>query len=285
MYKIRDGVELPKTFKIKVTPKQSEALQKHLFSNGCSWNGRKEVDNTVNTFLYVSKFKLQYGTTLDFFNNYVSPEIRFDDYFVKESSETAIDVVLKFLQKHDDKISCEVTRNLNGSWNVKAWTTINGIRVVFESIISDNDKTKANTFISAIQSQLGLSPVGLKLHELARENAILKSDLETARKFDRGYYKEKCSELRKRIHDLTEKENRKKVPAKWCIKVTDKNRDRLSVYLKANSSKYEGFNNKWAVETKGLYFYSESPANGFHSSQNLYPGFQLIKNKSLKHFL
>lgn len=285
MYKIRDGVELPETFKMKVTPEQSEALQKHLFSNGCSWNGRKEVVNTVNTFLYVSKFKLQNGTTLDFFNNYVSPEIRFDDYFVKESSETAIDVVLKFLQKHDDKISCEVTRNLNGSWNVKAWTTINGIRVVFESIISDNDKTKANTFISAIQSQLGLSPVGLKLHELARENAILKSDLETARKFDRGYYKEKCSELRKRIHDLTEKENRKKVPAKWCIKVTDKNLDRLSVYLKANSSKYKGLIPTWEISDEAVYFYSESPEYGCHSHYRLLPGFQIIKTKHLKHVL
>lgn len=76
-----------------------------------------------------------------------------------------------------------------------------------------------------------------------------------------------------------------KPKVKWCVKVSTKNKAQLNAYLQKNASKYEGFNEKWAVETDGIYFYSESPASGFHSSQNLYPGFVRIKNRNLKHYI
>jgi hypothetical protein len=132
-----------------------------------------------------------------------------------------------------------------------------------------------------------VNPAGLKAHELARENAILRSDLETARNFDRDFYKRRLSELRKELYEIKmrTKELITKPKVKWCVKVSPKNKAQLNAYLQKNSSKYEGFNEKWAVETYGIYFYSESPASGFHSSQNLYPGFVLIKNKNLKHYI
>lgn len=358
MYKIRDGVELPKTFKIRVTPEQSEALQKYLFSKGGSWmSGQTEVGFTDIPFIYVYNNKLAYGRTPMFFRSEVLPEIRFSDYFeqdckkvasastkinkflaentdfvksftikpnscgftdykvevggeivlgcfredddkaaetfiarIKEHfvTDTAIDVALKFLQKHNTKISTEVYRKCGGDeLEIKAELKERGVHTRFEVTLSGKEIGKANTFISTVSSVLGLNPVGLKAHELARENAILRSDLETARKFDREYYRNRLSELRKTLRELRERitSTNEKPKVKWCVLVSPKNKAQLNAYLQKNASKYEGFNEKWEVETDGLYFYSESPVNGFHSSQNLYPGFVRIKNKNLKHYI
>ena len=43
MYKLKQGVNLPKEFKIKVNPEQSEALQLHLLSVGYKYG-----DGSVN---------------------------------------------------------------------------------------------------------------------------------------------------------------------------------------------------------------------------------------------
>ena len=283
MYKLRDGVELPKTFKIKVTPEQSEALQTHLFTKGINWlSGGKVPIHTDRPFLYVDGLKLEYGATLEFFTNDRSPEIIFSEKF--KSGNSATDLVLKFLQKHNTKISTDVYRPCGGNrLDIKAEVVENGVAIVFDAILFPNEMGKANTFISAVSAVLGLNPVGLKAHELARENAILRSALETARNFGRDFYKRRMSELRKKIYELTAVQDKTKV--KWCVKVSPKNKAQLNAYLQKNSSKYEGFNEKWAVETDVIYFYSESPASGFHSSQNMYPGFVRIKNRNLKHFL
>ena len=287
MYKLRDGVELPKTFKMKVTPEQSEVVQKHLFSKGVAWaSGHKEVRYITNPFLFVSENTLLCATTLDFFTDYVSPEIRFSDYF--EPVNSATDIVLKFLQKHHTKISTDVYRPCGGTrLDIKAEVVENGVAIVFDVSLFHNEMGKANTFISNVSAVLGLNPVGLKAHELERENTTLRPDLETARNFARDFYKRRLSELRKELYEIKmrTKELITKPKVKWCVKVSPKNKAQLNAYLQKNSSKYEGFNEKWAVETDGIYFYSESPASGFHSSQNLYPGFVLIKNKNLKHYI
>lgn len=289
MYKLREGVELPKTFKIRVTPEQSEALQKHLFSNGCSWHGRKKVNNTVNPFLYVREFNLQYGTTLEFFTNYVSPEIRFSDYFeCAEPKNSATDVVLKFLQKHNTKISTDVYRPCVGDrLDIKAKVVENGVSIVFYASLSHNEMGKANTFISTVSAVLGLHPVRLKAHELARENAILRSNLETARNFDRDFYKRRMAELRKKIYELTKAETAVKedFPKKWCIKITKKNIDLLNKYLSDNRSKYVGWTPNWVVSFCNMYFFSESVHKYSHSSTDPLPGFTPIKTKQLKQLL
>lgn len=358
MYKLREGVELPKTFKMKVTPEQSEALQKHLFSKGWRWmSGQPVVGFTDIPFLYGNNNRLSYGRSPAFFQSEVMPEIAFSQFFLRNYREvtpasakinkflaentlfvksftikpnscgftdykvevggemflacfredddkaaetfiarikkhfvvdTAIDVVLKFLQKHNTKISTEVYRKCGGDeLEIKAQVHEKGVYTRFEVTLNGKDIGKANTFISTVSAVLGLNPVGLKAHELARENAILRSDLETARNFGRDYYRNRLSELRKTLRELREKvmSTNEKPKVKWCVKVSPKNKSVLNAYLQKNSSKYEGFAKEWEVETDGLYFYSESPASGFHSSQNLYPGFVLIKNRNLKHYI
>lgn len=358
MYKLSDGVELPKTFKIKVTPEQSEALQKHLFSKGWRWmSGLPVVGFADVPFLYAHNNRLSYGRSPAFFQSEKMPEIAFSQFFLRNYREvtpasvkinkflaentdfvksftikpnscgftdykvevggemllacfredddktaetfiarvkkhfvvdTAIDVVLKFLQKHNTKISTEVYRKCGGEeLEIKVEVKEKGVYTRFEVTLNGKEMGKANTFISTVSAVLGLNPVGLKAHELARENAILRSDLETARNFGRDFYKRRLSELRKELYEIKmrTKELIDKPKVKWCVKVSPKNKAQLNAYLQKNASKYEGFNEKWAVETDGIYFYSESPASGFHSSQNLYPGFVRIKNRNLKHYI
>ena len=287
MYKLRDGVELPKTFKMKVTPEQSEVVQKHLFSKGVYWaSGSKEVANTEYPFLFVSENTLMCATTLDFFTKGVSPEISFPDYF--ESGNSATDIVLKFLQKHHTKISTDVYRPCGGTrLDIKAELVHNGVAIVVDTRLSANEMGKANTFISKVSAVIGVNYSFLKIHELERENAMLRSDLETARNFNRAYYRLRVQELRKKIYELTKAETavNEDFPKKWCIKITKKNRDILNKYLSDNRSKYVGWTPNWAVSLCSMYFFSESVHKYSHSSIDTLPGFAIIKNKSLKHYI
>ncbi|MBP6538747.1 MAG: hypothetical protein KA234_00320 [Saprospiraceae bacterium] len=289
MYKIRDGVELPETFKIKVTPEQSEALQKHLFSSGVSWaSGHKEVRYITSPFLFVSENTLLCANTSEFFTNGTSPEIIFSDYFECENSAT--DLVLKFLQKHHTKISTEVYAKRGGDdyeLEIKAEVKEKGVYTRFVVTLSGKDIGKANTFISTVSAVLGLNPVGLKAYELARENTMLRSDLETARNFNRAYYRLRVQELRKKIYELTKAKTEVKedFPKKWCIKITKKNRDLLNKYLSDNRSKYVGWTPNWAVSLCSMYFFSESVHKYSHSSIDTLPGFTVIKTKQFKQLL
>lgn len=82
MYKLKK--ELPKEFKIKVNPQQSEALQKHLFSIGKKWNRESRLSFTDKPYLYCSHHTyLGYGATPRIFHQYELERIKFKDYFEK----------------------------------------------------------------------------------------------------------------------------------------------------------------------------------------------------------
>lgn len=86
MYKLKQ--ELPKEFKIKVKPEQSEALQKHLLSIGVVWNGKRnvsEIKHTNHPYLYLQNLKLLYDFEIckTTFKKDPLPQIKFKDYFEK----------------------------------------------------------------------------------------------------------------------------------------------------------------------------------------------------------
>lgn len=117
-------------------------------------------------------------------------------------------------------------------------------------------------------------PHDLKLQALARENAILKAELETARKFDRKYYKRRVQHLRKRLYEL----HAKNPKTKWAIRIKENNADMLSKYME----------NIYPVKDRprlmkdvlGLFFLS---GREYEFLTNYLPdGYVLIKNKYLK---
>ena len=124
-------------------------------------------------------------------------------------------------------------------------------------------------------------------HQNSANKPCWRSDLKTARNFDRAYYRLRVQELRKKIYELTKAKTEVKedFPKKWCIKITKKNRDLLNKYLSDNRSKYGGWIPNWAVSLCSMYFFSESVHKYSHSSIDTLPGFVIIKNKSLKHYI
>lgn len=90
MYKLKEGVELPKEFKIKVNPKQSEALQKHLFTLGIFWAiDKSNVKLTEYPFLYIGDNmqgnRITFSDKYDkiYFEHKNILRIKFKDYFEK----------------------------------------------------------------------------------------------------------------------------------------------------------------------------------------------------------
>jgi hypothetical protein len=85
MYKLKQ--ELPKEFKIKVNPKQSKALQKHLFSIGYSFGLNNDIDIS-SKYLFIEGLRITHSFTNDFnfFKNDKLHKIKFKDYFEKETS-------------------------------------------------------------------------------------------------------------------------------------------------------------------------------------------------------
>ena len=74
-----------RNFKIKVTPEQSEVLQKLLFIAGYTWGGGdKKVCLTDQEFLFFSDWSdvkvITFTHSEEYFYNHELPEITFDDF-------------------------------------------------------------------------------------------------------------------------------------------------------------------------------------------------------------
>ena len=87
MYKLKEGMNLPKEFKIKVNPEQSEALQLHLFTIGYSWAGEKIIQYAKSKYIYAESKYLLYGMDNYNFEANTTKEIRFKDYFEKGTNQ------------------------------------------------------------------------------------------------------------------------------------------------------------------------------------------------------
>jgi len=89
MYKLKQ--ELPKEFKIKVNPEQSEELQKHLFTLGYKWaKFRTKIQHLYEKYIYVDQdMDIYFCINQDLkeaFKQKSLPKIKFKDYFEKVTS-------------------------------------------------------------------------------------------------------------------------------------------------------------------------------------------------------
>jgi len=76
--------QLPEIFKIKVNPKQSKALQEHLFSIGKGWASRDQFVQHTEWELLNYEMGLFRVSTLEHFNRIAPKRIKFKDYYQKE---------------------------------------------------------------------------------------------------------------------------------------------------------------------------------------------------------
>jgi len=121
MYKLKDGVNLPKEFKIKVNPEQSEALQLHLFSIGKTWASVGEkVQNFGYHYLYChsyanigqgddkKKFKV-------LFPSY--ERIKFKDYFEKVTNQFPEKWCTEITEDNCNELNVYLHRNWKDYWS------------------------------------------------------------------------------------------------------------------------------------------------------------------------
>jgi len=132
MYKLRNGVELPKEFKIKVNPEQSEALQLYLFSIGVKWFGEanaeyKEDRNFIIVYsLFLFRTRSEKG-----FNNIEVNLILFDKYFEKVTNQ--------FPEKWCIEVTEDNCNELN-IWMHRNWKNYEGYRDTWCTVLDNYNK-------------------------------------------------------------------------------------------------------------------------------------------------
>lgn len=132
MYKLKEGMNLPKEFKIKVNPEQSEALQLHLFSIGVKWFGEskpeyKEDRNFIIVYsLFLFRTRSEKG-----FNNIEVNLIRFKDYFEKVTNQ--------FPEKWCIEVNEDNYKELN-VWMHRNWKNYEGYRDTWCTVLDNYNK-------------------------------------------------------------------------------------------------------------------------------------------------
>ena len=244
MYKIKEGAELPKEFKIKVNPHQSEALQKYLFSLGYNWGFTAKEPKYLDSkylYLYIGG-KLMHGTFKETFQKDPLPKIKFKDYFEK-------------LVKSIRPISMKCTQE---NWDdVKPILEKNGLQhYKFTAGYSWNDFDPINGLeYYAIDSFLDYSYITNKYHGVIGLISNILSDdkdlfgREVYEEWDKNVFLNACgiTETVNQASECMSKaiEKETSFPEKWCIKVTEDNYHDLKDWMYKNSINYVGFEVGW----------------------------------------
>lgn len=210
---------LPDSFKIKVNPDQSKALQEHLISNGKYWmSGDKNVKCTENKYLY---FTDGIGITITilnvnwYFKRHKNQRIRFKDYFAKEIFTLPEKWCIEVTQDNCNELNVWLHRNwkdyedYKDTWEV---TFDNESDLFFSSSKSGWNKRTKDVFYELITTEQFRKQFGMitetkqdqKCH--ADETKGIEKDLEFW-KTQAKHYKQRCRDLRLKNYHIS-KENK-----------------------------------------------------------------------------
>ncbi len=132
MYRIIPGKTLLIDFKIRVNPKQSTALQQHLFSIGYSWSRMEQTPQfTDYKHLYIwndGDICVDMGKDDDeHFTSFLKEQIQFEDYFepITSSTPTSTSVPSKLR---------ELLEGMTQEEFDKSWEEIKNLRLIGPTI-------------------------------------------------------------------------------------------------------------------------------------------------------
>lgn len=205
MYKLKEGMNLPKEFKIKVNPEQSEALQLHLFSIGVKWFGEskpeyKEDRNFIIVYsLFLFRTRSEKG-----FNNIEVNLIRFKDYFEKVTNQ--------FPEKWCIEVNEDNYKELN-VWMHRNWKNYKRYRDTWEVTFRDNDDIfycfsksgwdngSENVFYELITTEQFHEKFGIvKINET--EIKAMESNIDFWHE-RANYHKQRCKDLRLERYEMS----------------------------------------------------------------------------------
>lgn len=136
MYKIRNGFTLPKEFKIRVNPKQSEAIQKELFAKGFCWHGgKKNILHIESEYLFFDEGNLTHlskytNDSRGWFRENPNREIDFLKYFEKEGKS--------FPKKWCILVTEKNYKELN-KWMHRNWKKYKGYKDTWDVYFEEKD--------------------------------------------------------------------------------------------------------------------------------------------------
>jgi len=194
MYKLKQGVNLPKEFKIKVNPKQSEALQLHLFSIGKTWfNVGKKVQYYGDHYIYChSHANIGQGDDKEKFKSMFTdyPRIKFKDYFEKVTNQFPEKWCIEVTQDNYKELNVWMHRNWkNYEGYTDLWQVTNGGYFMSEGNLhhTEWDIISGFTLITTEQfrKQFGI----IEAPENWQDKAI--------------HYKQRCKDLRLERYEMS----------------------------------------------------------------------------------
>jgi len=199
---------LPDSFKIKVNPDQSKALQEHLISNGKYWmSGDKNVKCTENKYLY---FTDGIGITITilnenwYFKRHKNQRIRFKDYFAKEIFTLPEKWCIEVTQDNCEELNVYLHRNwkdyedYKDTWEV---TFDNESDLFFSSSKSGWNKGAKDVFYELITTEQFRKQFGV-ITETKEEIEAIESNLEFWKK-QAKHQRQRCSELRREKWEMS----------------------------------------------------------------------------------
>ena len=202
---------LPDSFKIKVNPDQSKALQEHLISNGKYWmSGDKNVKCTENKYLY---FTDGIGITITilnenwYFKRHKNQRIRFKDYFAKEIFTLPEKWCIEVTQDNCEELNVYLHRNwkdyedYKDTWEV---TFDNESDLFFSSSKIGWNKGAKDVFYELITTEQFRKQFGILTETKLQGTKAGNKELEVCRNKIEAYEKI-INDQKNKIKDLTEK--------------------------------------------------------------------------------
>jgi len=203
MYKLKQGVNLPKEFKIKVNPEQSEALQLHLLSVGYKYG-----DGSVNIFkklyFYIhNSERITFSNDYDytFFNHHSYKQIKFKDYFEKVTNQFPKKWCIQVTEKNYKELDVWMHRNWkNYEGYTDMWQVTMGGYFMSEGNLQHTewDINEGFTLITTEQFREKFGIVKINETEIKAIEHNLDFWHERA-----NYYKQRCKDLRLEKYEMS----------------------------------------------------------------------------------
>lgn len=244
MYKIKEGAELPKEFKIKVNSEQSEALQKYLFSLGYNWGyPTKEPKHLDKKYLFTDNTydEITFCKNEDYFSRDDRTRIKFKDYFEKVVKSIR-SIAMKCTQENWDDVKPILEKNGLKNYDIDSFSD-------FPYICTNHDGN--------------LGCIG-NIHDEKKNNHNRK----VYEQWHKNVFLNACGIFTTSF------------PEKWCILVTEENYKELNSWMHRRKNNKDYTDRFSVVLGESGYFYSDG-CSCFYSELSGHSTFEHIESYTL----
>jgi hypothetical protein len=202
MYKLKEGMNLPKQFKIKVNPEQSKALQIQLHKSEFEYDKDSGYVHIDFGYIFIENQKITFGLLKDYFNENRLQGIRFKDYFQKVTESFPENWCIEVTEGNLKELNVWMHRNWkNYPKYTDKWEVEIRSGIFYSSSHDGYDLGHRNVFYELITTEQFRKQFGI-LTETKQEIEAIESNLEFW-KNRANYHKQRCKDLRLERYKLS----------------------------------------------------------------------------------